>query len=278
MNVSEVRSFLGLAGYYRRFIKNFARIAAPLTNLTRKNHPFAWSLREGEAFNQLKTVLQNAPVLQLADQQKDYIVTTDASDYAMGAVLSQVWDDGEHPVAFESRKMNPAEQNYPTHERELLAVIHALRTWRHYLLGRKFIIVSDHHSLKYLQTQPQLSRRQARWLEFLAEFDFEIVHRPGKSNVVADALSRLNNIEVQDLGAVKKSIKREDLFKGLEQAYKKDNETKRILENLDAEKDFCVIQNKIYYTGKGRLQLYLPIGEIRDLILNECHDSDMLVT
>ena len=108
MNVSEVCSFLRLAGYYHRFIKNFARIAAPLTNLTRKNHPLAWSLREGEAFNQLKTVLQNAPVLQLADQQKDYIVTTDASDYAMGAILSQVWDDGEHPVAFESRKMNPA--------------------------------------------------------------------------------------------------------------------------------------------------------------------------
>ena len=88
MNVSEVGSFLGLAGCYRRFIKNFARIAGPLTNLTRKNHPFTWSLREGEAFNQLKTVLQNAPVLQLADQQKDYIVTTDASDYTMGAVLS----------------------------------------------------------------------------------------------------------------------------------------------------------------------------------------------
>ena len=116
-NVSEVRSFLGLAGYYRRFIRDFARIAAPLTNLTRKDRPFAWSLREGEAFNQLKTVLQNAPVLQLADQSRPYIVTTDASDYAMGVVLSQVWDDGEHPVAFESRKMNPTEQNYPTHER-----------------------------------------------------------------------------------------------------------------------------------------------------------------
>ena len=88
MNVSEVRSFLGLAGYYHRFIKNFAKIAAPLMNLTRKNHPFTWSLREGEAFNQLKTILQNAPVLQLADQQKDYILTTDASDYAMGVVLS----------------------------------------------------------------------------------------------------------------------------------------------------------------------------------------------
>ena len=101
----------------------------------------------------MKNVLQNALVLQLADQSRPYIVTTDASDYAMGPVLSQVWDDGEHLVAFESRKMDPAEQNYPTHERELLAVIHALRTWRHYLLGRKFTIVSDHHSLKFLQTQ-----------------------------------------------------------------------------------------------------------------------------
>ena len=200
-------------------------------------------------------------------------MTTDASDYAMGAVLSQVWDDGEHPVAFESRKMNPAEQNYPTHEKELLAVIHALRTWRHYLLGRKFTIVSDHHSLKFLQTQPQLSRRQARWLELLAEFDYEIVHRPGKSNVVADALSRLNNIAVQNLGTVKKGVKREDLFKGLEQSYKKDKETKRLLENQDAEKDFCIVQNKIFYTGKGRMQLYPPQGDYRDFIMNECHDS-----
>ena len=87
----KIRSFLGLAGYYRRFIKDFAKIAAPLTNLTRKDRPFAWSLREGEAFNALKTVLQNAPVLQLADQSKAYIVTTDASDFAMGAVLSQIW-------------------------------------------------------------------------------------------------------------------------------------------------------------------------------------------
>ena len=141
------------------------------------------------------------------------------------------------------------------------------------MLGRKFIIVSDHHSLKFPQTQPLLSRRQARWLEFLAEFGFDIVHRPGKSNVVADTLSRLNNIEVQYLGVMKKGIKGEELFKGLEQAYKNDKETKIILKNLHVEKNFCVIQNKMYYTGKGRLQLYLPIGEIRDLILNECHGS-----
>ena len=126
------------------------------------------------------------------------------------------------------------------------------------MLGRKFTIVSDHHSLKFLQTQPQLSRRQARWLELLAEFDFELVHCLGKSNVVADALSRLNKIEVQELGIVKKGVKREDLFKGLEEAYQKDKETKRILENLDTEKDFCVVQNKIFNIGKGRMQLYLP--------------------
>ena len=102
------------------------------------------------------------------------------------------------------------------HERELLVVIHVLRTWRNYLLGKRFTIISDHHSLKFLQMQPQLSRRQAHWLELLAEFDFEVVHRPGKSNVVADALSRLNNVEIEELGIVKTGIKREDLFKGFE--------------------------------------------------------------
>ena len=91
-----------------------------------------------------------------------------------------------------SQKLNAAEGNYATHEKELLAMIHALQTWRHYLLGNNFIVVTDHNSLKYLHTQPTLSRRQARWAEFLAEFDFQIVYRPGKSNVVADALSRLN--------------------------------------------------------------------------------------
>ena len=121
------------------------------------------------------------------------------------------------------------------------------------MLGKRFTIISDHHSLKFLQTQPQLSRRQARWLELLAEFDFEIVHWPGKSNVVADALSRLNNMEIEELGIVKTGMRREDLFKGLEQAYKNDKETKRILENLDKQKDFCTVQNKIYYTGKGRM-------------------------
>ena len=197
-------------------------------------------------------------------------MTTNASDFEIGAVLSQVWDDGEHPVAYESRKLNAAEGNYTTHEKELLAVIHALRTWRHYLLGNHFIVVTDHNSLKYLHTQPNLSRRQARWAEFLAEFDFEIVYRPGKSNVVADALSRLN---VAECGTSSRVYHREDLLKGLEQAYKNEKETKRILEGLDDQKDFQVVQNKIYYTRNGRMQLYLPSRKFRDLVMQECHDT-----
>ena len=147
-NVREIRSFLGLAGYYRRFIQDFAKIAAPLTELTRKDVPYVWSLREGEAFAALKRQLTQAPVLQLADPSLEFVVTCDASDFAVGAVLSQVQPDGEHPVAYESKKMNEAEQRYPTHERELLAIIHALRVWKHYLEGGKFRIVTDHYSLK----------------------------------------------------------------------------------------------------------------------------------
>ena len=197
-------------------------------------------------------------------------MTTDPSDFAIGAVLSQVWDDGEHPVTYESRKLNATEGNYATHEKELFAVIHALWTWRHYLLGNHFIVVTNHNWLKHLHTQPTLSRRQARWAEFIAEFDFEIVYRLGKSNVVADALSRLN---VVDCGTSSRVYHREDLLKGLEQAYKKKKETKRILEGLDDQKDFQVVQNKIYYTRNGRMRLYLLAGKFRDLIMQECHDT-----
>ena len=201
---------------------------------------------------------------------KEYIVTCDASDCAVGAVLSQKHEDGEHPVAYESRKMNTAERNYRTHERELLAVIHALRTWRHYLAGQKFTVVTDHYSLQYLRTQPNLSKRQARWLDFIAEFNFDIVHKPGKSNVVADALSRLNTL---DCGVTTSVQHGDKSWKNLSKEYKNDKTTNEMFSKIEAYPGFTILQNKLYYIGNSRMQLYIPEGTYRDLVLRECHDA-----
>ncbi|KAA0059657.1 pol protein [Cucumis melo var. makuwa] len=162
--VSEIRSFLGLAGYYRRFVEDFSRIASPLTQLTRKGTPFVWSPACESSFQELKQKLVTAPVLTVPD----------------GKVL----------VAYASRQLKIHEQNYPTHDLELAAVVFALKIWRHYLYGEKIQIYTDHKSLKYFFTQKELNMRQRRWLELVKDYDCEILYHPGKANVVADALSR----------------------------------------------------------------------------------------
>ena len=157
-NTSDVRSFLGIASYYRKFVKHFAAIAMPLTDLLHKDNVFRWQNAEQEAFEQLKMSLTTAPVLALPDPSKPFLVTTDASDYAIGAILSQDQGKGEQPIAYESRKMTPAELNYPVHEKELLAMVHAINIWRPYLEGQKFTAITDHASLEYIRTQKTLSR------------------------------------------------------------------------------------------------------------------------
>ena len=190
-NATEVRRFHGLANYYRRFVKDFSKIASPLNELTGERSKFYWGPAAEEAFRNLKEAIASVPNLVPFDFEKETRVTTDASDVAVGAELSQKDANGKwHPTAFYSAKLTPTEVKYPTHERELLAIIHALKTWRHYLEGRHFEIVTDHHGLRYIQTQPLLSKRQAGWLEFLQEYDYEIHYSPGTTNVVADALSR----------------------------------------------------------------------------------------
>lgn len=190
-NVSEVRSFLGTAGYYRQFIKSFSELAAPLTTLTKDDVKFEWGQKQIEAFAQLKDAVKKGPVLALPDPNLPFVVHTDASGFAIGAVLSQKQTDGTvRPLAFLSKKMLDAETRYPVHEQELLAIVHALKTWRHYLHGRKFTVLTDHHSLQHFKTQPMLSGRQSRWKDVIANFDFDIVYIEGKTNTVADALSR----------------------------------------------------------------------------------------
>jgi hypothetical protein len=199
----EVEQFIGLAGYYRRFIDGFSRVAAPLTQLcgtlkkakggaqrTPPKKRFFWGAEQQEAFDALKTAVAKGPCLALPDESKPYIVHTDASGYATGAVLMQQYEGGLRPIAFLSKRMSDAEQRYPVHEQELLAILNALKAWRHYLGGRRFEVLTDHQSLQYVETSAMATPRQMRWAAWLAEFDFGIKYVRGELNGAADALSR----------------------------------------------------------------------------------------
>jgi hypothetical protein len=185
-NVSEVQSFLGMVGYYRRFIKGFSSIARPMTELLKKDNKFVWIPKCEESFQVIKKKLTTAPVLTLPDIHQSFVIFCDASRQGLGCVLMQ----NEKVITYASRLLKPHEQNYPTHDLELAAIVHALKIWRHYLIGNKCHIFIDHKSLKYIFTQPDLNLSQQRWLELIKDYDIEIHYHPGKANVVADALNR----------------------------------------------------------------------------------------
>jgi hypothetical protein len=184
--VHQVRSFLGLAGYYRRFIPDFSKIVKPITSLLKNDTKFDWSSKCNEAFEQLKVLLITAPVLAQPDIEKPFDVYYDASSSGLGCVLML---EGR-VIAYASRQLRRHEEHYPTHDLELAAVVHALKTWRHYLLRNICHVYTDHKSLKYIFTQSELNMRQRRWLELIKDYGLEIHYHPGKANVVADALSR----------------------------------------------------------------------------------------
>jgi hypothetical protein len=185
-SVHQIRSFLGLAGYYRRFIPDFSKIAKPMTELLKKEVKFYWDDKCEEAFHTLRKLLTTALVLAQPDSTKPFDVYCDASGTGLGCVLMQ----NNRVIAYASRALQNHEQNYPTHDLELAAVIHALKIWRHHLMGAKCNIYTDHKSLKYIFTQVDLNMRQRRWLELIKDYDLEVHYHPSKGNVVADALSR----------------------------------------------------------------------------------------
>ncbi|KAL4277816.1 hypothetical protein GQ457_03G008370 [Hibiscus cannabinus] len=196
-SVTEIRSFLGLAGYYQRFVSGFSKVAAPLTKLLQKGVKYEWSDARQQAFEKLKEALINAPVLTQPVSGKGFVVYSDASYVGLGCVLMQ---EGR-VVAYASRQLKVHEKNYPTHDIELAAVVFTLKIWRHYLYGEKCIVYTDHKSLKYLMTQKELNLRQRRWLELLKDYDLSIEYHPGKANVVADALSRKVAVELRAMFA-----------------------------------------------------------------------------
>jgi hypothetical protein len=184
--VRQIRSFLGLAGYYRRFIPDFSRIAKPMTKLLKKGVKFEWSQKCEDVFHALRQHLTIAPVLAQPNNTKSFDIYCDASGTRLGCVLMQ----DNRVLAYASRALRPHEQNYPMHDLELAVVVHALKIWRHYLMGAHCNIYTDHKSLKYIFTQVDLNMRQRRWLELIKDYDLEVHYHPGKANVVADALSQ----------------------------------------------------------------------------------------
>ncbi len=187
----EVQQFLGLASYYRRFIKGFAVIAKPLHRLTERNVPFKWTAESQAAFEELRQKLVTAPVLGVPDFSREFIIDTDASDVGIGAVLSQAQDDGtEKVISYASRVLSKPERRYCVTRKELLAVVTFVRHFRPYLLGRHFKLRTDHGSLTWLWNFKNPEGQLARWLEQLQEYDFEICHRQGRKHSNADALSR----------------------------------------------------------------------------------------
>jgi transposase InsO family protein len=190
--VKGVRGFLGFANYYREFVKNYSEIARPLTALTKKGQEFRWTEECSQAFEELKNALINSPIRAQFDPDRETFIECDSSGYVVGGELSQKGDDELiHPVAYFSKKLAPMEANYPIHDKEMLAIILCLRHWRAELLSvEKFTVYSDHKNLKHFLQKQRLSERQARWYLELSEFNFEIVHRAGKAQIVSDALSR----------------------------------------------------------------------------------------
>ncbi|XP_045479182.1 uncharacterized protein LOC123684075 [Harmonia axyridis] len=187
----EIKSFLGLIGYYRKFIENFSAIAKPLTNLLKKNQKFEWTNKCQKSFDQFKELLSKEPILQFPNFSETFILTTDASNDAIGAILSQGTIGKDLPISYFSKTLNKAERNYSTTEKELLAIVEACKHFRPYLYGQKFIICTDHKPLVWLKNCKEPSSRLVRWRLKLMDYDYEIVYKKGKLNQNADALSRI---------------------------------------------------------------------------------------
>jgi hypothetical protein len=242
--VREVQSFLGFANFYRQFIQDYSKIAAPLSELTKKDKEFVWSAEAEEAFQELKTRFSTEPILVIFDPKKPSVVETDASDKAIGACLSQADDKGKlRPVAYLSRKFTPAEHNYEVHDKELLAIIEAFRHWRVYLEGQahETKVISDHQNLTRFLTTHIMTPRQLRWYEDIATFRMKIHYRKGSENARADAMSR-----------------REDYMKG---------EPKKGIQFLVRNADGTLQVNKIAATSVIRMNTFKD--EIKKALLND---------
>ncbi|GJT82070.1 putative nucleotidyltransferase, ribonuclease H [Tanacetum coccineum] len=277
---TEIRQFLGLTGYYRRFIEGFSKIAKPMTKLTQKKVKFKWGDKQEAAFQLLKQKLCSAPILALPEGSKDFIAYCDASKKGLGVVLMQ----REKVISYASRQLKIHEKNYTTHDLELGAVVFALKIWRHYLYGTKCTVFTDHKSLQHILDQKELNMRQRRWLELLSDYDCDIRYHPGKANVVADALSRKEREPPLRVRALVMTISLDlpkQILNAQTEARKLENIKKEdvggmLIEN--AKFPEAIREQKLEPRANGTLCLngrsWLPCyGDLRTVIMHESHKS-----
>ncbi|GFX66261.1 transposon Tf2-9 polyprotein [Trichonephila clavipes] len=291
-NVKELQSFLQTCSWFRRYIQDFAKISRPLSYLTKKKVKWQWGFDQQNAFQTLKNSLTTPPVLKQADGTKPYIIRTDASNYALGAVLLQGEGSDEHPIEYASRLLTPAERNYSTTEREALAVVWALKKFRGYIEGTEITVASDHQPLKWLLNLKSPTGRLARWALEIQSFNLKVQYIPGKANVVADMLSRPvtqeeesfceeNNITIADMPTRSCTDMRE--------AQLKDDNLKKIIDSFESplkteeyanwtERGFLMNQGVLYRyvpdADSAEAQLVIPTAE-RELIMERHHNDPM---
>ena len=285
--VRDVRAFLGVTGWFRRFIHRYAHKALPLTNLTKDKVKFEWGLEAEQAFQDLKAALVSPEVLQVPDPTKSFILRTDASDVAIGAVLLQDQGHGVKPCAYLSRKLQPAERNYSTYDKECLAIFYALEAWSIYLEGNTFTLETDQAAIEFLQSQKRLSRRQARWMEVLQSYDCTIRHIRGVDNVIADGLSRRADHYDEEstvaLSALSTISYDDSVLEDIKRGYETDNYFKEILDALRDEQStktphrvqrFNYERGLLWFVESEERRLCIPRNlELRCKLLQQGHDS-----
>jgi hypothetical protein len=270
-NVRKLQQFLGMASYYRRFIKGFADIAAPLTNLLHKETKFEWSKECNDAFQTLKSALTSTPILRMPNFTKAFKLITDASNVGLGAVLTQEENGHEHVIAYASRALNSAERKYSATERECLAIVWGTATFRPYLLGQHFTIVTDHQPLTFIQSSRDSHGKLARWASKLSEFDFSIVYRKGSKNTNADMLSRLPE---QNTASSNTVLLLESLsVDNLRELQQKDPMVQELLQKDDYEflEEKGIVYQQVRQKDQWIKRIVIP-EELRSEVLAACHD------
>lgn len=265
-NLKQLISFLQTASWYRRFIENFADIARPLTNLTKKKVTWQWNIEQQKAYETLKTALTTSPVLKQADYESPFTIKTDASNYAIGAALIQGEGPQEHPIEYASRLLTAPERNYTVTEKEALAIVWAISRFRGYIEGSKFLTITDHQPLKWLLNLKSPTGRLARWALQLQPYNFEIKYSPGKSNVIADSLSRPpcdNHTDTCDICQIEIDLPRRNET-NIRDEQMKDEDISIIIKTLEDQpnsEDYKQWSKRGYLLHKGVLFRFTPDQE-----------------